>query len=76
VRGFKGSKIELAWPMQGEFIISNGPDKKEFTLKPLKSNSNRTNRKEDCFLIEPKFLREGTNVITFKIPRLNQAKVE
>lgn len=44
VRCFKGNKIELVWPMQGEFFL-NDARSPIFTLKPLKSNSNRKNRK-------------------------------
>jgi hypothetical protein len=57
--------------MQGEFIV-NGFKETTNSLKPLKSNSNRKNRKEDCFLIDPKYLKEGKNVLTFKINRLEK----
>lgn len=58
--------------MQGELYLNKHTNPQPFfSFKPLMSNSNRKNRKEEPLMLPPGLLSVGKNVLEFRIPRLN-----
>ena len=68
-------KTSLNYPMQGSFYI-NDEQVPFHDLKPLMSNSNKKNRREEYIIIPKNSVRPGKNVLRFKIIKLDKQKFE